>query len=389
MNVASFRAFLKSEATGGAILIFCVIISLTVANSSLGEGYARLLAYPIGIDAAGLKYPVLLWINDGLMAIFFLLIGLEIKRELVEGELSSVKKAMLPVFAACGGAIVPAVIFSFFNRGLATGSGWGIPMATDIAFALGVLALLGKRVPPTLKIFLAALAIVDDLIAILVIAVFYSESLQWSNLLYAGSLVMLLGVFNRLKLRSLWWYLVPGLLIWYFIHHSGVHATIAGVVTALMFPAKRGSGPSPLERLEHILHKPVNFLIMPLFALANTDINFAAAAGKVINGPLGWGIIAGLIVGKPVGIGLSSWLMVKLKFGSLPAKAGWRHIIGLGLLGGIGFTMSIFIALLSFDDHSLQNAAKVAILIASTVSGVLGAIFLLKANVRASSREPG
>jgi NhaA family Na+:H+ antiporter len=389
MNAGYFKAFLKSEAIGGAILIFCVVISLIIANSSLGDGYARLLSYPLGIEAAGLKYPVLQWINDGLMAIFFLLIGLEIKRELLEGELSTVKKAVLPVFAACGGAIVPAIIFSFFNRGLATSGGWGIPMATDIAFALGVLALLGKRVPSTLKIFLAALAIADDLIAILVIAIFYSGSLQWNNLLYAGALVMLLGVFNRLKLRSLWLYIVPGLFIWYFIHHSGIHATIAGVVTAFMLPTTRGAEPSPLERLEGILHKPVNFLIMPMFALANTDINFAAAAPKVINGPLGWGIIVGLIAGKPVGIGLLSWLAVKLKLGALPARAGWKHILGLGFLGGIGFTMSIFIALLSFDDHSLQNAAKVAILIGSTASGVLGAVFLLRTNVRASSREPG
>jgi NhaA family Na+:H+ antiporter len=199
----------------------------------------------------------------------------------------------------------------------------------------------------------------------------------------------MLGVFNRFRLKSLWLYLVPGLFIWYFIHHSGVHATIAGVATAFMLPTTPGSDPSPLERLEHILHKPVNFLIMPLFALANTDINFAGAAGEVINGPLGWGIIVGLIVGKPVGIALSSWLTVKLKLGALPARAGWKHIVGLGLLGGIGFTMSIFIALLSFADASLQNASKVAILIASTISGIAGFLFLMKTNVRASSRKPG
>jgi NhaA family Na+:H+ antiporter len=387
MNAASFKSFLRSEAIGGAILIFCVAVSLIIANSPLGDGYARILSYPLGIEAAGLRYPVLLWINDGLMAIFFLLIGLEIKRELVEGELSSARKAMLPVVAACGGAVIPAVIFSFFNHGLPTGSGWGIPMATDIAFALGALALLGKRVPPALKIFLAALAIVDDLIAIIVIAIFYSESLQWSNLLYAGALVLLLGIFNRFRVRALWLYLVPGLFIWYFIHHSGVHATIAGVVTAFMLPTTRGSNPSPLERLEHILQKPVNFLIMPLFALANTDINFAKAATGMINGPLGWGIIIGLVLGKPLGIGLSSWIAVKLKLGALPASAGWKHIIGLGLIGGIGFTMSIFIALLSFNDESLRNASKVAILIASTLSGVAGYLFLLKTSVKASSQK--
>jgi NhaA family Na+:H+ antiporter len=389
MNVGSFKTFLKSEATGGAILIFCVAVSLIIANSSLGDGYARLLSHPLGIEAAGLKYPVLLWINDGLMAIFFLLIGLEIKRELVEGELSSPKKAALPVIAAFGGAIMPAIIFSFLNRGLETASGWGIPMATDIAFAIGVLALLGKRVPPTLKIFLAALAIVDDLIAIIVIAIFYSGSLHWNNLLYAAALLSLLGIFNRFNVRSIWLYLVPGLFIWYFIHHSGIHATIAGVLVAFMLPTKGGAAPSPLQRLEHKLYKPVNFVIMPLFALANTDINFGGASSEVINGPLGWGIIIGLIIGKPLGIALSSWITVKLNLGALPARAGWKHIIGLGLLGGIGFTMSIFIALLSFNDVSLQNASKVAILIASTTSGVAGFLFLLKINVRASSRESG
>lgn len=376
INIRSFREFFKSGTIGGIILMLCVIISLVIANSSWGKDFESLLATEIGTDVAGLKYPVLLWINDGLMAIFFLLIGLEIKRELVEGELSSIKKAALPVFAAFGGAIIPATIFYMFNYGEATVAGWGIPMATDIAFALAVLALLGRRVPPTLKIFLAALAIVDDLIAIIVIAIFYSDALNISNLLYAGALLLLMVVFNRLKRTSLVYYLVPGLFVWYFIHHSGVHATIAGVLTAFTLPTTAGREVSPLETLEHALNKPVNFIIMPLFALANTNISFGSAYVDMLTGSLGMGIMIGLIFGKPLGITLLSWITVKLKWSSLPARAGWKHIIGLGMLGGIGFTMSIFIALLSFDDESLRGASKIAILIASTLSGIAGFIFL-------------
>lgn len=391
INIRSFREFFKSGTIGGIILILCVIISLVVANSSWGKAFEGLLATEIGTDVAGLKYPVLLWINDGLMAIFFLLIGLEIKRELVEGELSSLKKAALPVFAAFGGAIIPAIIFYMFNYGEATVDGWGIPMATDIAFALAVLALLGRKVPPTLKIFLAALAIVDDLIAILVIAIFYSDALNVSNLLYAGALLLLLVVFNRLKRKSLVYYLVPGLFIWYFIHHSGVHATIAGVLTAFTLPTTAGKEESPLETLEHALNKPVNFIIMPLFALANTNISFGSASVDMLTGNLGMGIMLGLILGKPLGITLLSWITVKLKWSSLPARAGWKHIIGLGMLGGIGFTMSVFIALLSFNDESLRGASKIAILIASTLSGVAGFIFLAairkKGKPTVSSRE--
>ncbi len=392
MNIAVFKNFFWSGATSGVILIFCVAVSLVIANSAWGEQYDHLLSYEIGFEDAGLKYSVLLWINDGLMAIFFLMIGLEIKRELVEGELSSVKKAALPVFAAFGGAIVPAVIFHFFNNGQETESGWGIPMATDIAFALGILALLGKRVPATLKIFLAALAIADDLIAILVIAVFYSASLDITNLLYAGSIFLLLIVFNRLNVKSLWLYIIPGLFIWYFIHHSGVHATIAGVITAFALPTTPGREESPLEKLEHILHKPVNFFIMPLFALANTNIHFASAEGELIKGSLGMGIIVGLLIGKPVGIMLTSWLTVKMKGGALPSGTGWKHIFGVGLLGGIGFTMSIFIALLSFSSPVFQSASKVAILIASATAGTLGFLFLLvfgKKEITASSQSPG
>lgn len=383
INLKIFKEFFRSGSLGGIILIFCVIVSLVIANSGIGRDFAELLAYELGNEDLGLRYPVLLWINDGLMAIFFLLIGLEIKRELVEGELSSFKKASLPVIAACGGAVIPAVIFAAFNFGQPTASGWGIPMATDIAFALGILALLGNKVPASLKVFLAALAIVDDLIAILVIAVFYSEELHTSNLLYAGAILALLVVFNRFRLKSLWFYLIPGVFIWYFIHHSGVHATIAGVLTAFTLPTTKGRVESPLEKLEHSLTFPVNFLIMPIFALANTNISFAGASVGMIGTNLSLGIILGLVIGKPIGITLFSWLSVKAKLSSLPAKAGWRHIVGLGMLGGIGFTMSIFIALLSFDDIAHRDESKIAILIASTVSGFAG--FLLLQSLRKKS----
>lgn len=393
VNLRAFKDFFQSGSTGGVILILCVIISLLIANSPSGSAFEHLLSREFGIEKAGLRYSLLIWINDGLMAIFFLLIGLEIKRELVEGELSSVKKAAMPVFAAFGGAIVPAVIFYLFNSGKPTEPGWGIPMATDIAFALGILALLGKKVPPSLKIFLAALAIVDDLIAILVIAVFYSAGLQFSNLFFAAGLVLLLIVFNRLKIKSLWFYLIPGLFIWYFIHHSGIHATIAGVVTAFTLPTNTGKNQSPLEKLEHFLTKPVNFLIMPVFALANTNISFGSVSAEMITGSLGMGIFIGLVLGKPIGITLLSWLTVKLKWSAIPSGSNWWHIIGVGMLGGIGFTMSIFIALLSYNDVGLQSASKVAVLISSTLSGIAGYTFLSmlrrKGSAKVSSPAPG
>lgn len=393
MNLRTFKNFFRSEATGGIVLIFCVCVSLIVANSRLGDDFENLLSMQIGIASAGLRYPVLLWINDGLMAVFFLLIGLEIKRELVEGELSSLKKAALPVFAACGGAIIPAVIFFALNYNEPGEAGWGIPMATDIAFALGVLALLGKRVPPSLKIFLAALAIVDDLIAILVIAIFYSAELHLTYLLYAGGIFILLILFNRFQVKNILFYIVPGLFIWYLIHHSGVHATIAGVLTAFTLPTTPGREESSLEKLEHILHNPVNYFIMPVFALANTNIDFSTTSGGLLTDSLGIGIMAGLILGKPVGITLLSWITVKLKWSVLPARVRWRHVMGLGMLGGIGFTMSIFIALLSFSNADYQHASKVAILIASTASGILGYVLLNavkeKRKIKVSSPESG
>jgi NhaA family Na+:H+ antiporter len=374
INPHSFKEFFKSGSIGGIILLICVFISLTLANTGLGPGFEALLSKEIGGDIAGihLRYPVLLWINDGLMAIFFLLVGLEIKREMVEGELSSFKKASLPILAALGGVLAPAAIYFALNKGTETAGGWGIPMATDIAFAIAVISMLGKRAPSSLKIFLSALAIVDDLMAI-----FYSTDIHYTYLLYAAGIFILLLILNKLKVKNLAAYLIPGLFIWYFIHHSGVHATIAGVLTAFAIPTTPDATESPLEKLEHILVNPVNFVIMPVFALANTNIAFEPGMLSGLGTVLGLGIIAGLVIGKPFGITLFSWLAVKLGIAKMPGKASWMHIIGAGMLGGIGFTMSIFIAVLSFSDHQhVLSEAKFAILAASVISGLLGYLWL-------------
>lgn len=385
INLRPFREFLQSGSAGGVILLCCVVISLLIANSPLGVGFERLLASEWGVqtEQLHLRYSTLLWINDGLMAIFFLMVGLEIKRELVEGELSSPRKAALPIIAAIGGVVVPASIYAFFNAGTPTAGGWGIPMATDIAFALAIITMLGKNVPASLKIFLAALAIVDDLFAILVIAVFYTSGLHITYLMYALGVFILLLLFNRLGVKRIYFYLLPGLLIWYFIHHSGIHATIAGVLVAMTLPTTPDAKESPLERLEHLLVRPVNFIIMPIFALANTNIHFQEEMFHGLFTPLGLGIILGLLFGKPLGITLIAWVAVKLRLCKLPAGASWKHIIGVGMLAGIGFTMSIFIALLSFAGQELLMAeAKFSVLVASLLSGILGAVVLSRVSRR-------
>lgn len=375
INLKIFKRFFSSSSAGGILLLICVAISLTIANTSFAGSFENLLNREIGFanDSLQLRYPVLLWINDGLMAVFFLLVGLEIKREIVEGELSSFRQASLPVFAALGGVMVPALIYVFFNMNdTQTANGWGIPMATDIAFALGILSLLGNKVPTGLKIFLAALAIVDDLMAILVIAIFYSSDIHFDYLMYAGGVFALLIAFNRFGIKNIFFYILPGIVMWYLIHHSGIHATIAGVLTALTLPTTNDSSESPLEKLEHALSRPVNFIIMPIFAIANTNITFEGGMVEGLFSNLGMGIVLGLFLGKPVGIFLMSWLSVKLKFAQLPAETNWLHVLGLGLLGGIGFTMSIFIALLSFSEPALQTEAKFAVLVASVISGIAG-----------------
>lgn len=380
-NITSklFSQIVQSGSLGGILLIMCVIVSMLIANSPLGEAFEKLLDTQIGFNNGflDLQYSALIWINDGLMAIFFLLVGLEIKRELVGGELSSFKKASLPVFAALGGVMFPALIYTLFNTGTTTAAGWGIPMATDIAFALAVVTMLGKSVPVSLKVFLAALAIVDDLLAILVIAVFYSTDLHYEYLAYAGGIFLMLLAFNRFGLRSLAAYLLPGAVMWYLIHHSGIHATIAGVLTAMAIPTSTDPKNSPLEKLEHTLVNPVNFIIMPLFAMANTNIRFESEMAGGLGTPLGLGIIVGLVAGKPLGISLLSWIAVKVGLCSKPEGATWGQLTGVAMLGGIGFTMSVFIALLSFPGQWLiLSQAKFSILCGSLLAGILGAVTL-------------
>ena len=389
INPHIWKRFSESGTASGTVLFICLIVSLIIANSSLSESFNSFLDARLGFEneTVHLNYSVAAWINDGLMAIFFLLVGLEIKRELVEGELSTPKKAMLPILAAFGGAVVPALIYAALNAGASTASGWGIPMATDIAFALAVITMLGNRVPPSLKIFLAALAIADDLMAILVIAVFYSSDIDTTNLMIGGGIFLLMLVFNKLKIMSIAFYLIPGVFLWYFIHHSGIHATIAGVLTALTLPTTPDATESPLEKLEHALVTPVNFLIIPLFALVNTNITFEVRMVDGLASGLGMGIVLGLLIGKPLGITLISWISVKLKICRLPHKVSWKHIAGAGLLGGIGFTMSIFIALLSFSDASLISEAKFFVLTGSLLSGCLGYV-LLRAGTSAHAYSP-
>ncbi|WP_313189348.1 Na+/H+ antiporter NhaA [Sphingobacterium sp.] len=378
INLSVFKKFFSSNTSGGILLFLCVVISLIIANTSSSTAFNELLQVKLGFEneTIQLRYSLKQWIDDGLMAIFFLLVGLEIKRELVEGEFSSPKNAILPILAAVGGAIVPAVIYTIFNHDQASHHGWGIPMATDIAFALAIISLLDKRVPPSLKIFLAALAIVDDLLAILVIAIFYSTELHYTYLLYAAGITGLLVVFNRTGVKSVWAYIIPGLFIWYFIHHSGIHATIAGVLVAMTLPTTPDATESPLEKLEHALANPVNFIIIPLFALVNTNITIHSEMVHGLNTPLGLGIILGLFFGKTIGIYLTTWICVKTKLANLPDMAGWKHMIGVGMLGGIGFTMSIFISMLSFKDPVFIEEAKFAVLIGSLISGTCGYLYL-------------
>ncbi|WP_277110893.1 Na+/H+ antiporter NhaA [Chryseobacterium taklimakanense] len=367
-----FKNFFQKTQSSGILLLICVLISLMVANSVLGEGFQNILDSKIG------PYSVSMWINDGLMAVFFLLVGLEIKRETIEGELSSFKSASLPIFAAIGGMLIPAGIYALFNNGTAYENGWGIPMATDIAFALAIVSMLGRRVPPAIKIFLAALAIVDDLGAILVIAIFYTDQIHWTYLLLSGGIILLLIALNYFKVTKHIFYLIPGAFLWYFMHHSGIHATIAGVLLAFTIPTNESATEiSPLEKLEHQLHIPVSFFIMPIFALANTNIMFKPGMVEGLFTNFGMGIILGLSLGKVIGISLFSFIAIKMKLSSLPDRSTWSHLIGVGFLAGIGFTMSIFIALLSFKgQHDLQEEAKFAILFASVLSGLIGYILL-------------
>lgn len=420
--IAPFQWFFQREASSGIILFIAALIAIFWANSPWKYAYFHLwhISFSIGFEGFGLTLPLHAWINDGLMAVFFFLVGLEIKRELLVGELSNIRAASLPVMAAIGGMVIPGVLYILINPpGSPFNRGWGIPMVTDIAFSLGMLALLGNRVPPFLKVFLTALAIVDDLGAILIIALFYSMGLSWMALGIAAMALILLILLNRLGTRWLPAYLLLGFVLWVSMLHSGVHATIAGVLLALTIPAKSKievdtfcdegfsvlqqlqeqcgtpqhcsilteddyqtraqniedlceEAQAPLQRLEHNLHPWVTYGIMPLFALANAGVAFTTANfhSSVIH-PIAIGLILGLVLGKQIGITLFSWLIVKLKLAELPAGICWAHLYGLACLGGIGFTMSLFISGLAFQGDQ-QDIAKIGIMIASVISGLLG-----------------
>lgn len=408
--ISPFQRFARLEAAGGLLLLACTALALIWANSAWAGSYFGLwqTKLTVGVPALTISKPLLLWINDGLMALFFFLVGLEIKREVLVGELASVRKATFPVVGAIGGVIGPAAIFWMLNKGGPGAAGWAIPTATDIAFALGILAMLGSRVPTGLKVVLAALAIVDDIAAILMIAFFYTADIYVVSLAVAGGALLLLIALNLAGARHPVWYVLPGLVLWVAMLKSGVHATIAGVVVAMTIPAQRridlsayvghcdgilqkmrGAGASvaeagvqsiedasdkvqtPLHQLEHALLPWVTFFIMPIFALANAGVVFAGGFGALLE-PVSAGIILGLIFGKTIGIFSATWLAVKLGLASLPDRVRWSQMLGLGLLGGIGFTMSLFIGGLAYDSPALLDSAKMGVLCGSAIAGVSG-----------------
>ena len=355
-----FREFFDSEKAGGLILVGCTIVSVLLTNSGAGETWLHFWH--------GLEH----WVNDGLMAIFFLLVGLEIERELYIGELADFKKALLPIMAAIGGMLVPAGIHFLFNHGSPTQSGIGIPMATDIAFALGVLSLLGNKVPASVKIFLTALAIIDDLGAIIVIAIFYTKSLSFAWLAFALGIFLLLLLLNRLRVNRLIFYIIPGIIMWYCMLRSGIHATLSGVLLAFAIPFRKAPAINPSETVQHVLHTPVAFLILPIFALANTGILLSPGWSASLGSSNSLGILSGLVLGKPLGILLCCWLSIRTGLCRLPEDIRWSHLLGMSILAGIGFTMSIFITNLAFDHADTIQFSKIAILAASLLASLLG-----------------
>jgi NhaA family Na+:H+ antiporter len=425
--LSPFQEFFQQEASSGILLIIATIIALIWANSPWAESYIHLweTKFTVSFGAFGISKDLLHWINDGLMAVFFFVVGLEIKREVLVGELASPRQAILPIVAAIGGMAIPAGFYLLFNANGPASSGWGIPMATDIAFALGVLSLLGKRVPLSLKIFLTAVAIVDDLGAVLVIALFYTSELVWISLLVGAGFLITLIIMNKLGVRSPLVYSLLGLGLWVAFLKSGVHATIAGVLLAMIIPVrtrinteefishagffldefrKHGKpgesvltnkdqrsailaievaaehAQTPLQRLEHMLHPWVSYFIMPVFALANAGVSLKGNILSVITQPVTLGILAGLVLGKQIGVFLASYLAVKLKWADLPSGMTWGRLYGLAWLAGIGFTMSLFIAGLAFVNSEFLSSAKTGILIASLISGIAGAVILSRNN---------
>ncbi len=418
-----FQRFLRISASGGIVLMVFTIVALVWANSPWAESYKELwhTKLTIGLGSFELSKDLLHWINDGLMAIFFFVVGLEIKREIIAGQLSTIKQASLPIAAAIGGMIVPALIFVLANQNPETESGWGIPMATDIAFSLGILSLLGKRVPISLKVFLVAFAIVDDLGAVVIIALFYSQQIYWSYLLIGLGLVVLLIIFNKLQIKTVPPYMVIGWIIWYMFLKSGLHPTIAGVLIAFTIPLNRTIKSytfkthmqdnldyfchsddcndeitlnheqlaaisnmqdrifhvqSPVQRLEHTLHGFVTFIVMPLFAFSNAGVVLKGAQFSDIFSNVSGVIELSLVLGKVLGVFVFSWLSVKLGLAVLPQNVKWKHILSLGFLGGMGFTMSLFIANLAFTSEALLNPAKIGILTGSFIAGVAGYLML-------------
>ncbi len=364
------RDLADSGRLSGILLLAATAVAMVWANSAYGTDFLSFWEHKVGI--APLNKTISHWVNDGLMAIFFFFVGLEIKREILAGELSDWRQAVLPGVAALGGAIVPAGLYLVFNSDTAAADGWAIPTATDIAFSLGMLSLLGKRVPFALKVLLTAIAVIDDLIAVIVIALFYTHEIHADMLLYGAGTLAALFALNYFRVRRFVYYLIPGLLLWFFVLKSGVHATIAGVLLAMTIPLDQ------VDDLEHALYKYVNYLIMPIFALANTGIVLAGNIAALLTLPLSLGIVAGLFLGKPLGIFLFSWAVVKAGGARLPVGLKWRHIAGLGFTAGIGFTMSIFIASLSFEDATMQSSAKLAIMVGTVLSGIVGLLWLVR-----------
>ncbi|MBW5407983.1 Na+/H+ antiporter NhaA [Morganella morganii] len=379
---AIIRQFLKLEAAGGILLIIAALIALVMANTPLSALYQSFLDIPVSVKFAALEIdkPLLLWINDALMAIFFLVVGLEVKRELMAGSLAGRDKAMFPAIAALGGMIAPALVYLLFNGGdTAAAQGWAIPAATDIAFALGVMALLGKRVPTELKVFLLALAIIDDLGVIVIIALFYTKTVSLTALLLAALMVVVLCVMNWRNVSNTAAYMIAGLILWVCILKSGVHATLAGVIVGFLIPLRNKEGDhSPSEELEHVLHPWVAFLILPLFAFANAGVSVQGISFDALMGTLPLGILLGLFIGKPLGIFTACLISVKLGFAKLPERITLNHIFAVSVLCGIGFTMSIFIAGLAFTGlpEAFNTYSKLGILIGSTMAAVIG-LFLL------------
>lgn len=374
-----FQQFFNSEKAGGLILIACTLMSLLIANSFYGEDFVHFWHTDLPLHIGNITIPFSLeeWINDGLMTIFFLMVGLEIERELYIGELSSFKNAILPAMAAAGGMAIPALIHYLFCYGKPEAAGNGIPTATDIAFSLGVLSLIGKRIPLSLKIFLTALAIIDDLGAIIIIGIFYTQTFSFLYLGFALLVFAVLLILNKLKFYSLWAYLPAGILLWYFLYRSGVHPTLSGVLLAFAIPFNKNNENQPSYKLQHALHSPVNFIIIPLFALANTAIQLPDTWKSEIFSANSLGIELGLLLGKPIGIVGFTLLGVSLGIAKLPGEINMRKLVGLGMLAGIGFTMSIFISTLAFSEKpDLIQSSKVAVLIASLIAAVIGWLIL-------------